>query len=348
MIRHQSLLELGELGEFLQDERPRHVYFSAGRYRQPGAGTMAEKDWQGSDLIFDLDADHLPGVDPNGDSYRDMLDTCKDALIRLLSVLREDFGFDDLTVVFSGGRGYHVHVRDPGVRSLSRDARQEIVEYVRGSELDFDALISTETIAGLGRSTPTEKRTLDPAGGWSRRVHRRLQSFLKDLLSDAEEDAIDRLREFEGIGEKKAASALRAARENFAQIEQGNIDVHPAVYSVAKQYFEHVRATESVAIDEPVTTDIHRLIRLPGSLHGGTALMVTPIELETLDAFDPLTDAVPDTFTGHEIRIQADGGPPVELGGETFTVPDGVITLPEYVAMFLMASDRAEKEKEKG
>ena len=39
--------------------------------------------------------------------------------------------------------------------------------------------------------------------------------------------------------------------------------------------------------DAPVTTDIHRLIRLPGSLHGGTGLRVTPLSLEELDGVRP-------------------------------------------------------------
>ena len=35
MVRHQSLLDLGDLESFLSRERPRHVYFSAGRYEAP-------------------------------------------------------------------------------------------------------------------------------------------------------------------------------------------------------------------------------------------------------------------------------------------------------------------------
>src|SRR6056297_762462 len=114
MVRHQSQLDLGDIGGFLTRTAPRHVYFSAARYDDPGASTMAAKGWRGADLIFDLDADHLPGVDEAEASYAEMLEACKDALQRLLDLLREDFGFtdDELLVVFSGGRGYHVHVRN--------------------------------------------------------------------------------------------------------------------------------------------------------------------------------------------------------------------------------------------
>jgi len=346
MIRHKSVLDLGDVEDFLARERPRHVYFSAGRYRDPGAGTMDGKGWQAADLVFDLDADHLPGVDPDADSYAEMLAACKEELWDLLSLLEEDFGFEETQIVFSGGRGYHVHVRDPDVRELGREARSEIIRYIRGADLAFEDLLSTEAVAGMGRETPAEKRSLDPTGGWSRRVHRRLVSVINDLLATEEKEALARLREFEGIGEERAEAILRAAETNYGAIEAGNVDVHPAFLTLARRVFERTLREESAAIDEPVTTDINRLIRFPGSLHGGTGLVVTPIDREELDAFDPLVDAVPEQFVGHEVRIKGDGGPPVQLRGETFRVPDAVTTVPEYAAVFLMARGRAEKGRE--
>jgi DNA primase small subunit len=346
MIRHKSVLDLGDVDDFLARERPRHVYFSAGRYRDPGAGTMGEKGWQAADLVFDLDADHLPGVDPGEASYAEMLAACKEELWDLLDLLESDFGVEETQVVFSGSRGYHVHVRDPEFRDLGRDARTEIVGYVRGADLAFEDLLATEAVAGMGRETPADKRSLDPTGGWSRRVHRRLLALVDDLLAMDEADALARLQEFDGIGEGRASAILRAAETNYGAIEAGNVDVHPAFLTLARRVFERVSREDAAAIDEPVTTDINRLIRFPGSLHGGTGLVVTPIDRADLEAFDPLVDAVPEQFVGHGVRIRGDGGPPVRLRGETFTIPDAVTTVPEYAAVFLMTRGRAEKEKE--
>src|SRR6056297_2083024 len=86
MVRHQSLLELGEVGDFLRRERPRHVYFSAGRYDDPGADDMDAKGWRGADLVFDIDADHLDGVDPQRDPYAEMLAAGKAELVDLLDL----------------------------------------------------------------------------------------------------------------------------------------------------------------------------------------------------------------------------------------------------------------------
>ncbi|RLM44485.1 DNA primase catalytic subunit PriS [Haloarcula sp. Atlit-47R] len=347
MVRHRSLLDLGEIEDFLGRRKPRHVYFSAGRYDEPSASTMSDKGWRSSDLVFDLDADHLPSVVLGEDSYAEMLEKCKDALLRLLDFLEDDFGFEDLTVVFSGGRGYHVHVRDERIRHLERDARREIVDYVRGIGLEFDELVDEEAVAGTaGRSSPAQKRTLSTEGGWSARAHRHMLAVVDDLLAMEEADALDRLQEYDGIGEGKATAALNAARSNYEQLEAGNIDVHPAFYQLAKILLHEVVAADNAPIDEPVTTDTNRLIRLPGSLHGGSGLEVQRIDREDLDAFDPLVDPVPETFRGHDITVEVTDGGLVELDGDSFTLEAGNQTVPEHVGVFLMARGRAEKGKE--
>ncbi|MEF8973473.1 MAG: DNA primase small subunit PriS [Haloarcula sp.] len=347
MVRHRSLLDLGEIEDFLARRKPRHVYFSAGRYDEPSASTMSDKGWRSSDLVFDLDADHLPSVVLGEDSYAEMLEKCKDALLRLLDFLEDDFGFEDLTVVFSGGRGYHVHVRDERIRHLERDARREVVDYVRGIGLEFDELVDEEAVAGTaGRSSPAQKRTLSTEGGWSARAHRHMLAVVDDLLAMEEADALDRLQEYDGIGEGKATAALNAARSNYEQLEVGNIDVHPAFYQLAKILLHEVVAADNAPIDEPVTTDTNRLIRLPGSLHGGSGLEVQRIDREDIDAFDPLVDPVPETFRGHDITVEVTDGGLVELDGDSFTLEAGNQTVPEHVGVFLMARGRAEKGKE--
>ena len=347
MVRHRSLLELGDLSEFLVRKRPRHVYFSAGRFRDPGASSMHEKDWQSADLVFDLDADHLPSVTLGEDSYAEMLAKCKDALVRLLEFLEDDFAFEDLEIVFSGGRGYHVHVRDENVLHLEREHRREIVDYVRGIGLEFDELIETEAVGGdHGAKTPSKRRHLQIEGGWGARTHAHLIEYIDELLEMEEEAALERLQEFDGIGEGKATATLNAARNNREQMEAGNVTVHTAVAQLAERFASKAVERDNAPIDEPVTTDTNRLIRLPGSLHGGSGLKTVRLARDEIDDFDPLVDAVPETFEGHEITVDVSDGGEVELGGDSFTVPEGDQSLPEYLAVFLMARGRAEKEKE--
>jgi DNA primase small subunit len=343
MVRHRSTLDLGNVGDFLERRRPKHVYFSAGRYEDPGVSTMDEKDWRGSDLVFDLDADHLPAVEVGEDSYKEMLSKCQDALLCLLDFLEHDFGFQNLTTVFSGGRGYHVHVRDDAVQSLSREARREIVDYVRGIGLEPDGL-KTKTVLP-GNTAPS--RILQTEGGWGQRVHDSLLAFVAELEAMPEAAALDRLQELEGIGEGRAETIYGAIQSNREAFEQGNIEAGGVgLRTLVDTLTESVISADMAPIDEPVTTDTNRLIRLPGSLHGGSGLAVKRLERERIEEFDPLVDAVPETFVGHDIVVKVTEGGEVELGGDSFTFDDGTHSVPEHVGVFLMARGRAEKGEE--
>ena len=148
------------------------------------------------------------------------------------------------------------------------------------------------------------------------------------------------------MGEKKARAAWNIAQNRFVEIERGNLSAHPVVKSFAERIASSVVAEQNAPIDEPVTTDTNRLIRLPGSLHGGSGLAVQRIDRDVIDDFDPLVDAVPETFEGHEITVDVTDGGRIELGDDSFTVESGVTTVPEHVGIFLMTRGRAEKGKE--
>lgn len=347
MVRHRSLLDLGDLEDFLARERPRHVYFSAGRYEAPSASSMSEKTWQGADLIFDLDADHLPDVEPATDDYGTMLAKCKQQLDRLLTLLQDDFGFTDLMIVFSGNRGYHVHVRDEAVQTMESEQRREIVDYVRGTGLTLDELTRRELVAGsAGRSSPAPKRMLPTDGGWGQRVHDHILARFDDLHEEGSDEAIEALTSYDGIGTSKADAALSAAKKNREALERGNVDVHPSLYQVARRMAADAVAERHAHIDEPVTTDVNRLIRLPGSLHGGSGLQVCRLAPADLEDFDPLVDAIPETFQGHDVSVHVSTETQIMVGGESINVGPGDHSVPEYQAVHLMCRGDAEKGAE--
>ena len=342
MVRHRSLYDLGDLDTFFADNAPRHAYFSAARYDDPGASTMSRKGWRSADLVFDLDADHLPDVDPETTEFREMLAACKDALRRLLAFLEDDFAFEDLSVVFSGGRGYHVHVRDESIRELDGEARREIVDYVRAIDLDTEGLIRTVSDRG------TTKRVLRTEGGWGARVHEALVEYADDLRDMGEDAAREQLMELDGIGEGRAKTILGAFERNPDAVREGNVEAGgPGVRRLVSALASRVTASDTAPIDEPVTTDTRRLIRFPGTLHGGSGLVVTPIARDELDAFDPLRDAVADRFVGRDIRIECDAERTVELNGKRVSVESGTNTVPEYAGIFLMARGEARKAPER-
>lgn len=346
MIRHQSLVDLGSINSFLEQSRPRHVYYSAGYYDDPGASSMEQKEWSGADLIFDLDADHLPGIDPNEASYTEMLAECKRELQKLLSFLTTDFGFESPTIVFSGGRGYHVHIHEDAVKSLSRTSRREIVDYIRGTGVTLEGITQTQSVRGSGRQTPASKRYLKTQSGWSGRIHSNLMAYIDYLRLCDESTAQDRLQEQKGIGAKKAEAILDVIDSRYDAIKAGNIDVHPAFLSLVSTAIDQAISHHSASIDEPVTTDVNRLIRLPGSLHGGSGLAVCHIQMDELESFNPLSDAIPETFTEMEITIDVPEKTTVEVGEADRTIRSGTARVPEYIGVHLMATGQAQKAAE--
>ena len=100
------------------------------------------------------------------------------------------------------------------------------------------------------------------------------------------------------------------------------------------------RDLESGETDEPVTTDVKRLIRFPLSLHGGTGLRVTPLTISGLDAFDPLRDAV--VFGGRPVEVFLGAPYSIEMGGESFDLEEGPAVVPQYAAVFLAGRKVAE------
>jgi len=203
MRRHKSFSSEGEAIEYLRGMVPAHVYHSAAYYQFPGAGTMKEKKWEGADLIFDLDADHLP---QKARSYAEMLANVKSETGKLLDFLLEDFGFgeDTIRVAFSGGRGYHIHVHDPRVLTLESPQRREIVDYLSGTGLRYEYFFEPEkrVVIDSGKFKKTEiessKRitSFDDAEGfgWGKRISLYLIHFLKDISIKNDNEAIDEMK----------------------------------------------------------------------------------------------------------------------------------------------------------
>ncbi len=95
MQRHLAFRSEGGLQAKLAREAPMHVYHSVAYYAHPSAGKMNEKQWQAADLIFDLDADHLPEMEllKRGETtFGALMEIIRKQAVRLV----EDFLLGDL------------------------------------------------------------------------------------------------------------------------------------------------------------------------------------------------------------------------------------------------------------
>ncbi|HJH29127.1 MAG TPA: DNA primase catalytic subunit PriS [Methanosarcinaceae archaeon] len=434
MRRHKAFGSRGELQDYLSGMVPAHAYYSVAYYEYPNAPKMKEKNWLSADLIFDLDADHLPGAPQ---SYADMLEHVKQESLKLYGFLNNDFGFDekDIHIVFSGGRGYHFHISTPAVRALGSAERREIVDYVSSTGLEVNRFFGKKEVSGDAGRESAEVFVLpsEDEGGWGGRINRYIISYLSGILKQddsikmltslylfrwdkipgnhnkrlmdflsrhfaiewiktseiekiddgrvikilngknvillslndmktkvnlkingvksyefftkTENDNLKIYPGFKGIGEKKIEQLVRIFSDEH-QVELLKNGKMESLSKIPKPFFETLAnqavSEMSASVDEPVTADIKRLIRLPGSLHGGSGMRVTTLSLSELETFDPLNDAV--VFSDESVQLKVIKPFSVQMKGNEFVVEegDGMVKLPEYAAMYLMCRGVAE------
>lgn len=342
-LRHMGFPSRDAFHDFLAREAPHHAYYSTAYYKTPSASTMKEKEWLGADLIFDLDADHLPNADKL--SYEEQLrEVHKQARKLLHEFLLGDFGFDPehVRVVFSGGRGYHFHVTDPRVLQLDSAARREIVDYLSPNEQVIGALAEgfvKEKAWGKSVFGMQKDRLIPPADapGWDGLISRTIASFLEEAERAGPTEGPAMLAALPGVGKKTAREIWQMLTpERLARLrKEGQIPI-PALghKRVIEGLIQMARVRAEGETDEPVTADIKRLIRLPGSLHGKSGLRVTPMSIDALDRFDPLRDAV--ALPDEPVEVVVSKPVEVVLRGQRHVVTPGEQELPLHLAMFLV------------
>lgn len=339
MVRHKSFKDITSLRESIINIVPSDVYYSSAYYELPEE-PMKSKGWIGADLVFDIDSDHIPtpcakshdlwvcnscgtsgkGKPPahclscKGTKFKEKpwpcevcLEASKVEAIKLIDILRDDFGFSSemLTVAFSGHRGYHIHVESDSIRDLNSMARKEIVDYVMGTGLN-------PKFHGLGEKT-LERRISGPNlddGGWRGRIAKGTFEFLLDSSKEKLSKA----------GLKPLH--IRLLLENIDAIVKswnkrgpwGTVKgITPATWNLIAQY---ALKNQSVKIDTVVTPDINRLIRLKNTLHGKTGLKKIELSITNIDDFDPLKSAI--AFSDGEVTLYVSDVPQFRVNDENY------------------------------
>lgn len=343
MNRHVNFRTIKEVKTYLARIAPAHCYHSVAYYKDPSKNTMIDKEWQGADLIFDLDADHLPemeDVKKGKIPFSKLMEYIREQTYRLVvDVLLRDFGLseEDLLITFSGGRGYHVHVRTPELLTLPSGARREIADYLTGKGLDLNKILidagytKEYPIRGKGierKNLGIEKLPKKDAKGWQGIITRYIHNILDDLREKKDD-------------EKKPIMKKLGVSRDMLDFKDSNDDIFNKLPKTPKKRFVKIALKETAIYpDEPVTGDIHRLIRLPGSLHGGSGLKVTTMDSKKLEKFDPMKDAI--AFGDNLVKIRSIVSHPVTMGdGLTTLKPESVVDLPERTAIYFMARNWA-------
>ena len=303
-LRHKSFSGIGQVQSFLSQRAMHSCFYSTAYWRRPYELKMAEKLWQGADLIFDLDGDHLPGVTDR--DFPGMLEVIQEQAWSLWNdFLEPEFGFteDHLQVTFSGHRGFHLHYRDPSLFHLDSEARRELVSHIRGEGVDVKG--------GLARYHDQH------AKGWTQRIRQGMDAMITTLraIHRGSEGASGELRRLEtelqamqdreGTTSQRSAAAIRRLAElmdhdqRVGRLKEGKFEV---LGNYQALFLNLLKADASVVLgsagetDEVVTIDVRRQIRWPTSLHGKSGMRVSEFPLSRLDPdghnpYNPLNEA---------------------------------------------------------
>jgi DNA primase small subunit len=360
MVRHLHYNNINNFRKVLADNVPSDAYHSVAYYENPDSD-MDKKGWTGADLVFDIDADHIPtSCNKIHDEFRCVkcgfegrgitpeicpccetakfvtkiwacdkcIQSARDEVTKLLEVLENDFGFaqKEIRTFFSGHRGYHIHLENEAVRSLDAMARKEIVDYTIG--------LGIRRFEKKEKKKSSEKFRLHDFG-WDRRLK---QGIKETLMNANEEDLLNMgfdTRKIEMLSEKKGTLIERCLNDGYWAGVMGIGD------GTWMRLAEHIREQKAAKIDTVVTTDIHRLIRMNGTLHGKTGLKKVGFKPTELQTFDPTIGAV--AFKKGRVKVLVSDAPEFRMSGETLgPYKNQTVELPTAAAVLLICKRRAE------
>ena len=341
MLRHLSFKNMKELDAMLVREGPSDVYCSNAYYRFPTQQPMQEKQWLGADLIFDIDGKDLgmpcvpshsysvcincgyvsrpPEQDEERSSYSCPSCGCKKAdhvsipcskcmdgskrqAKRLMDFLLADIGLEHsaINIYFSGNNGFHVHINDDACASLDPQARSDLVGYLSGKGLMLESIgvRKTNTESSFSIKFPKSGLTY----GWRRRIAEKLKI---DMTS---------------------------------AIKLKNIVNQYGGYNAFKVELDKLAKDMGVKLDPQVTTDVHRVFRMPGTLNSKSGL--SKAKSSDLHSFDPFVDAC--LLGDGNVSVRVKTPVKLKLKRNSFNISKESAEIPAYAAVYLMCKGLAE------
>ncbi len=228
------------------------------------------------------------------------VEAAKDQVQRLIDdFLISDLGLssNELIISFSGHRGYHVRVQNSYYENLSVEARGMIIEHIMLPNAEH---IIEQTINDLTnkKSKILSYYELD-SNGWKGRITRGLyeifSGYTKNMLNEI------------GINNEDSEYIIKSRDRILDLLSKENYPLKWRFLNNLNQETIRILINESINrkkvwIDERVTKDVKRLMRLPESLHGSTGFKAKLISYSELDTFNPTKNAV--VFKNGDFKVK--------------------------------------------
>ena len=325
-IANRNVAFLGEaqMNQFLREQKPLFFSYSNAYYKFPDRRPMQNKELIKADIIYEFDADDLSDVkEINGFEWfsKENVEDTKKQIFRLIDFLEKDFALSTkaMSINFSGKAGYHLHLKGEEIQHLNKQARVELVDYLTGSGIYFDNLgYNLDTLTcGEGK------------GRWKERINQGLVEFFekdKKEISLITETPVAKLKPI--IGSKE--ELLKSLNKGY---------LLPLSPRKSKGFWtkilEKVIEEQMSPIDRQTSIDMHKIIRVPQTLHGTTGFLAKTISIEKLKEFDPHKEAV--IFGSERVRLFIKKAPKFSLKRESFgPYEEEEVELPLFAAIYLL------------
>jgi DNA primase small subunit len=327
IIRHLAFSKIGSLKAYIIQNVPSDIFCSNAYYQFP-TFPINEKCWKGADLIFDIDLndillpcqkEHTFYICPNcGFVSRDLINLChechstkilkntipcfrcinslKKETKNLIEFLKKDFGIQEqnLEVSFSGNTGFHVVVFQNNYLLLDSKSRSDIVGYLMGKNLLPESLGVRNDKRGYRIKIPLSGFSY----GWRKRIVQKMK--IPEISNDHLNKFIKKIGGYQSF----------------------------------KNELDKIAYEVGLKLDPQVTTDIHRIFRMVGSLNGKSGL--SKIVCYDLNKFDPMNDSC---FFENDRNIDISLNIPLifNIKGKKYTLDKSISTVPVSVAVFLIS-----------
>ena len=256
-----------ELREDLTEKRtPPAIFTSTAYYMDPNERRPTKRGILGWDFIIDIDS----YIEDSEDRI-DFIDEIREKTKAVIDRFLPDLGFDtdDIQLNFSGNKGFHIRISTPECRVLSKEDRQQIMGYIVGDKLDRTLLLENDRLTFYG---------------WDRQV----MYFINKIADNPSEEEL--LKYFPKTKAKKINSLLSDPAV-IARLRKGSLidfDVKTLRSAMIKEHKMNVKEI----VDKGCTTDRHRILRVPGSIHPSTGLPAISIDKYQLENSDLIVDEI--------------------------------------------------------
>lgn len=310
MVRHLSFKNAGEAKAEILRQSPSSIYASNARYASP-ALPMEEKGWQGAELIFDIDATDIPTVCKKGhDIWYCSKCHATGRLPRPAACPKckgptvEFHGTCD--VCLAAAKDHALRVIDIMTRDFGV-SEDEIRSYFSGNR-GYHLHLYDERFDPLDQTGRAE-----------------VADYVMALSLPPSQSIAAFFRHRPALQAGSVYGWMRRVA-SFTQAKAGYTGTLQKLVSEAV-------SSQRALIDASVTTDIHRVFRLAGTLHGNTGM--AKMRVKSFDRFDPARDPV--VLSGDEVRVETTFCPKFSVRGESFgPFKSETVSLPTYAAISIL------------